>query len=143
VKATVTDARRPIHLAALAGTSVSIYAATLAVVAAIQSSEDTALIDARAPLEAATRSVSLGHDALSARLDQAENAYGAAASAYDRTRPRLDGVESTLDRLAGSVAAVSGSARSLPDRVALPPVTPTIVTRVSSPAHVTTGASGH
>jgi hypothetical protein len=139
----MTDARRPVHLAVLAGTSVSLYAATLAAVATIQSSSDAAVIDARSPLEAATRTISLDHDALSSRLAQAEDAYGAAAAAYDRTRPQLDGVESTLDRLAGSVAAVSGSARSLPDRVALPSVTQTVVQRASSPAHVSTGPSGH
>jgi len=140
---TMTNARLPVHLAVLAGTSVTLYAVALALVATIQSNGDVAVIDARAPVEAATRSVSLDHDALASRLDETEQAYGAAAAAYDRARPRLDGVESTLDRLSGTVAAVSGTARSLPDRVALPSVTQTVVTRVSSPAHVTTGASGH
>jgi hypothetical protein len=139
----MTEIRRPVHLAVLAGTSVSVYAATLAVVATFQSSADATVIDVRAPLDAAARSVSLDHDALSTRLDQAENAFGAAAAAYDRSRLRLDGVESTLERLASSVAAVSGSARSLPDRVALPSVTHTIVTQATAAAHVTTGASGH
>jgi hypothetical protein len=139
----MTDGRRPIHLAVLAGTSVGVYAATLAAVVAMQSHADATIIEARSPVDAATRSVTLGHDLLMSRLDQLENAYASAAAGYDRARPRLDGVESTLDRLAGSVEAVSGTARSLPDRVALPPISRTIVTRASTPAHATTGASGH
>ena len=139
----MTDTRRPVHLAVLAGGCVGLYAASLAVVATIQSTADATVIDRRAPVEAATRSVAIDHDALSSRIDRAEDAYRVAAAAYDRARPRLDGVESTLDHLAGTVATVSGSARSLPDRVALTTVTRTIVTRVSSPAHVVTGSSGH
>jgi hypothetical protein len=137
-----SEGRRPVHLAVLAGASVGVYAATLAAVAGLQSDADSTLIEARSPIEAATRSVGLGDDGLTARLDRAEDEYAAAAAGYDQARPRLDGVESSVDRLAESVQAVTGTARSLPDRIALPPVTRTIVTRATTPAHATTGASG-
>ena len=139
----MTDARRPIHLAVLGGATVGVYAASLAVVTALQSAADARAMDARAPLDVATRSMAADHDELDRRLDLAESAYGTLAAAYDRARPTLDGVDSSLDRLSGAVSAVSGSARSLPDRVALPSIAPTIVTRASTSAHVTTGASGH
>lgn len=139
----MTDARRPTHLAVLLGASAGIYAVSLAGVTALQSSADQALIVARTPVDSATVSVTVGHDALESVLSRADQAYTEAAGRYDRLAPRLDGLETSLDALAGNVAKVSGAAKSLPGRVALPTVTRTVTTRVAAPAtHATTGASG-
>jgi hypothetical protein len=138
----MTDARRPTHLAVLLGASAGIYAASLAGVTALQSSADRAIIDARAPLDAATVSLTGGHDALESDLDRADRAYGDAAARYDRLAPRLDGLETSLDTLAGTVTQVSGAAKALPGRVTLPKVTRTVQTKAAPVTHATTGASG-
>ena len=138
----MTDARRPAHLAVLLGASAGIYAVSLAGVTALQSATDQAVIDDRAPLGAATTSLSGGHDALESDLDRAARAYDDAAAGYDRLGPRLDAMETSLDALAGSVSKVSGAARALPGHVALPPVTRTVTTKAAPVTHATTGASG-
>jgi hypothetical protein len=139
----VTDVRRPPHLAVLLGASAGIYAVSLAGVAALQSSADQARIDDAAPLDAATVSLSGGHDALEIGLDRAARAYAEAAAGYDRLAPRLDAMEASLDALAGTVAQVSGAAKALPGRVSLPTVTRTVTVRAKAPVtHATTGASG-
>jgi hypothetical protein len=139
----MTDARRPTHLAVLLGASAGVYAVTLAGVTVLQSATDQALIDARTPVDSATISLSGGHDTLESELDLADRALGEAAERYDRLAPRLDGLETSLDTLAGTVSQVGGAARALPGRVSLPKVTRTVTTRVAAPAtHATTGASG-
>jgi hypothetical protein len=139
----MTDARRPTHLAVLLGASAGIYAVSLAGVTALQSATDQARIDARAPIDSATLSLSGGHDAIETELDRADRAYAEAAARYDRLGPRLDGLGTSLDALAGTVSQVSGAAKALPGRVSLPKVTRTVTTRVAAPAtHATTGASG-
>jgi len=137
-----TEPRHPIHLVVLAGASAGIYAATLAGVAALQAGSDEALIEARAPLAAATTSVSAGLDTIQGALDATAGAYGDAAARYDRLARRLDALETSLDALAGSVSTVTGAAKALPQRVELPRVTRTVSTRVAPATHVTTGASG-
>ena len=136
------ESRRPVHLAVLAGASAGIYAASLAGVAALQAGSDEALIDARAPLAAATISVSAGLDDLQGALDATTGRYGSAAGRYERMTRRLDALETSLDTLAGRVSTVTGAARALPQHVALPRVTKTLPTRVAPAPHVTTGASG-
>ena len=138
----MTDARRPVHLAVMLGASAGIYAVSLAGVTALQSAADRALIEDRAPLGEATRSLSGGHDGLETDLDRAAREYGAAAASYDRLGPRLDEVETSLDALAGTVSQVSGAARSLPGHVALPAVTRPVSSRPAPVTHATTGASG-
>lgn len=138
----MTDARRPIHLVVLLGATAGIYAVSLAGVTALQSAADRALIDDGAPLDATTSSLSAGHDAFENDLARAARAYGDAAAGYDRLAPRLDELEISLDTLAGTVAKVSGAAKALPARVALPTVTRTVTTRTAPATHATTGASG-
>ena len=138
----MTDPRRPTHLAVLLGASAGIYAVSLAGVTAIQAAADRALIDGRAPLDAATVSLSDGHDTLESDLDRAARAYAEAAARYDRLVPRLDGFETSLDGLAGTVSQVSGAAKALPGRVALPKVTRTVSSKTAPATHATTGASG-
>ena len=138
----MTDARRPAHLVVLLGASAGMYAVSLAGVTALQAATDRAVIDDRAPLDAATTSLAGGHDALESDLDRATRAYGDAAAGYDRLGPRLDAMEESLDALAGSVSQVSGAALALPAHVALPKVTRTVTTRSAPVTHATTGASG-
>jgi hypothetical protein len=138
----MTDARRPAHLAVLLGASAGIYAVSLAGVTALQSATDQAVIDERAPLGAATTSLSDGHDALEGDLERAARAYGDAAAGYDRLGPRLDAMETSLDALAGTVSQVSGAAKALPGHVTLPVVTRTVTTAAAPVTHATTGASG-
>jgi hypothetical protein len=140
---TMTDARRPVHLAVLVGASAGIYAISLAGVTVLQSSADQALMAERAPLESTIRGVAGGHDALDADLTRAAQDYGDAAGRYDRLAPGLSAMESALDDLAANVADVSGAARALPGHVALPVVTRTVTVAAKRPVtHGTTGASG-
>jgi ABC-type phosphonate transport system ATPase subunit len=138
----MTDARRPVHLVVLLGATAGIYAVSLAGVTALQSAADRAHIDDGAPLDATTSSLSAGQDAFERDLASAARAYGDAAAGYDRLAPRLDELEISLDTLAGTVAKVSGAAKALPARVALPTVTHTMTTRAAPATHATTGASG-
>jgi len=138
----MTEPRRPVHLAVLLGASAGIYAVSLAGVAALQSTTDRALIDERAPLDAATTALSGGHDAVETDLEGAVRAYGDAAAGYDGLGPRLDEMETSLDALAGTVSRVTGAARTLPGHVTLPVVPRTVTTRAAPASHATTGASG-
>ena len=133
---------RPLHLAVLVGASAGIYAMSLGTVAALQSATDRAVIDARAPLDRAIRDLAATNAGLTAGLDRVAHADDGLSSAYDRVGPLLGTAETTLDALSASVARISGIAGALPDRVALPAVPRTVVSRATSPAHATSGASG-
>ena len=137
-----TDGPRPVHLAVLAGASVGIYAVSLATVAVLQSSSDAAVIDARSPLDQAIRDLAATNERMATDLDRVARADDVMASAWDQVGPGLDATEATLDSLTASVARITGAAGALPDRVALPAVPRTVVTRGATPAHATTGASG-
>lgn len=137
-----TDGPRPVHLAVLAGASAGIYAISLATVAVLQSSSDSAVIDARAPLDQAIHEVSATNDRMAGALDRAGRADETLASTWDRVGAGLDATETTLDDLATTVARITGAAGALPDHVAVPAVPRTAVTRGTTPAHATTGASG-
>jgi hypothetical protein len=119
----MADPRRPLHLVVLLGASAGLYATSLAGVTFLQSATDRALIDDRAPLDAATGSISSDHDSLESDLARAARAYDAALARYDLLGTQLDGMESSLDNLAGTVSDVSGAAKALPGRVTLPRVT--------------------
>jgi hypothetical protein len=138
----MTEKRRPVHLAVLLGTSAGMYALSLAGVTALQASADGALIDERAPLGSATSSLAGAHDSLETDLATIARVYGDAAARYDRLTPGLDGMESSLDALGSSVSQVSGAARALPGRVALPAVARSVSTSTAPVTHARTGASG-
>jgi hypothetical protein len=133
---------RPIHLAVLTGASAGLYAVSLAMVAALQSSSDAAVMAARAPLDQAIRDLSATNDRIAGDLDRVGRADDTLASTWDPVGPALDATESTLDRLSTTVARITGAAGALPDRVAIPAVPRTVVARGTTPAHTTTGASG-
>lgn len=140
----MTDVRRPIHLAVLAGLSVSAYAGSLALVAAIQSSADAALIAERAPIRQIADTISSGHDGLEATLAAATRRYNQMTDRYGELLPKLDGVETSLDTLARTTARVTDSTLTLPTHIKLPPVQAAArVVRAAAPStHATTGASG-
>ena len=145
---------RPLHLFVLAGASAGIYAGSLAGVTFLQSSVDQTLIGARAPLDTATSSLVSSHDTLEASIAKADQAYTDAAARYDLLTPMLGGMETSLDKLASAVSAVSGAANALPARVALPTVARSVssssttgtTTRAKAaappPTHAKTGPSG-
>lgn len=140
----MTDLRRTVHLAVLAGLSAGAYAGSLALVAMLQSSSDATLIAERAPLRTAADAITSSHDRLEAAVAAAEERYRRVADRYGALLPGIAGVETSLDGLARTTAAVTDSTLALPAHVRLPSVqaAPRVV-RVASPSsHATTGASG-
>lgn len=145
--AAMTEARRPVHLALLAGLSAGAYAGCLALVAVLQSSADAALIADRAPIRTATQAIAADHDRLEAAMAAATRRYGQLADRYTALLPGIAGVNSSVEALAKTTAGVTNSTLSLPAHVSLPtvravPTAPRVV-RVPAPAtQATTGASG-
>lgn len=140
----MTELRRPVHLAILAGLSASAYAGSLALVAMLQSSSDAALVAERAPVGSAADRLTAGHDRLDAAIAAATRRYGEAAGRYGALASEITGLETALDALATTTASVTNSTTTLPTHVSLPAVqaAPRVV-RVSAPAtQATTGASG-
>ena len=144
---TMTDARRPLHLAVLVGVSTGTYAIALAGVTALQSASDAAIAADRAPYELAADRLAAGHDRVEAALEDAGRDYDLLASSYDGLAPRLVDMEASLQGLGDRAIRLSDSIGSLPSRVSVPRM-PTIRSapapaKVSKPAtHGTTGASG-
>ena len=140
----MTDLRRTVHLAVLAGLSASAYAGTLAVVAMLQSSADAALVAEQAPIRSAADAIKASHDGLEAAVAAATQRYSRLTDRYSALVPRIAGVETSLDALARTTAGVSDSTLTLPTHISLPAVqaAPRIV-RVAAPTtQATTGASG-
>jgi hypothetical protein len=140
----MTELRRAVHIAVLAGVSASAYAGSLALVAKLQSSADTTQAAQRAPIRAAADAISASHDRLEAAVEAATQRYGRMTDRYGALLPEIAGVETSLDALAKVAAGVTDSTLTLPTRVTLPAVqaAPRVV-RVAAPAtQATTGASG-
>lgn len=140
----MTELRRPLHLAVLAGLSAGAYAGSLALVTMLQSSADAALVAERVPVRAAADEIAASHDGLEAAVAAAANRYSRLAERYSGLLPAIAGIETSIDSLAKTTAAVSDSTLSLPTHVRLPAVqaAPRVV-RVAAPAtQATTGASG-
>jgi hypothetical protein len=140
----MTELRRPLHLAVLAGLSAGAYAGSLALVTMLQSSADAALVAERVPVRAAADEIAASHDGLEAAVAAAANRYSRLAERYSGLLPAIAGIETSIDSLAETTAAVSDSTLSLPTHVRLPAVqaAPRVV-RVAAPAtQATTGASG-
>ena len=145
MRQTMTDARRPLHLAVMIGASTAIYAASVAGVTALQSNTDRALTLRQAPALDAVARLRVGHDRLESRIDGAAAAYERAARAYDALTPGLLDTALSLTRLGEHVASVTGAASALPERVALPPISRTVIRAPVAPrpkTNATTGASG-
>ena len=140
----MTELRRPVHLAVLAGLSASAYAGSLALVTMLQSSADAALIAERAPIRAIADTIAARHDGLEATVAAASRRYSQMTDRYGALLPKLATVETSLDTLAKTTAGVTDSTLTLPTHVSLPSVqaAPRVV-RVAAPTtQATTGASG-
>lgn len=140
----MTEARRPLHLAVLAGLCAGAYAGSLALVTMVQSSADAALTAERAPIRDVAATIAAQHDALEATAAAAIRRYGQVTDRYGALLPNLATVETSLDALAKTTAGVTDSTLAFPTHISLPTVqaAPRIV-RVAAPAtHATTGASG-
>lgn len=142
----MTDPRRdrsiPAHVFVYLGLSAGTYAVALAGVTALESATEASQIAQRAPLVQALGDISAGHDLLAARLDRAKAAYADAAAAYGVATSPLAQLDASLEALATQVAAIDGTARSLPASVALPKVATTVTTAAVPKTQATTGASG-
>lgn len=139
----MTEARRPVHLAVLAGISASAYAISLAGITALQAATDADLAADRAPATRAANLMATGHEDIETTLDQATRAYSLAANRYSQLVPQLEGVEQQLEQLTKRASAITGAANALPGRVALPRIASSTrtVTRTTV-VNATTGASG-
>ena len=140
----MTELRRTVHLAILAGLSASAYAGSLALVTRLQSSADASLVADRAPVRAAADAISASHDRLEATITGAMERYGRLADRYGILVPKIAGVETSLDALARTTSGVTDSTLTLPTHLTLPtvPTAPRSV-RVAAPVtQATTGASG-
>jgi hypothetical protein len=140
----MTDLRRGVHLAVLAGLSATAYAGSLAFVAFLQSAADSTLVAERAPVQAAADQVGASHDGLEAALAAATQRYGRLAGRYGSLLPAITRVEGSVDALARTTAGLTDSTLTLPSRISLPAVqaAPRVV-RVAAPTtQATTGASG-
>lgn len=147
--AAMTEVRRPVHLAVLAGLSASAYAGSLALVTMLQSSADASLVAERAPIRAMADSIAANHDRLEATVAAAGLRYNEMTDRYGALLPKLATVETSLDALAKTTAGVSNSTLKLPTHISLPTVhaAPRIASApaagAAAPAtHATTGASG-
>ena len=138
----MTDTRRPIHLVVMVGASTALYAISVAGVTALQSASDRDLIRRQSPAEDAAARWRLGNDHLETTLGRASDAYAGAADRYRALAPGIDGMETSLDSLAGRIQAVGGAAKALPDRVSLPKMPRTAPAATRPRTTATTGASG-
>jgi hypothetical protein len=127
------------------GASTAVYAVSLAAVTGLQSNDDRTLAARQAPAEDAAARLRDGHDQLESAIARVSDAYDRAVGAYDGLAPRLEATEASLADLATTAQSISGAARSLPDRISLPPISRTVVRTVASrpTTSASTGASGH
>ena len=141
----MTEVRRPVHLAVLAGLSAGAYAGSLALVAMLQSSADGAVIAERAPIREIADTIATRHDGLEATVAAAMQHYNQVTDRYSALVPKFEGVETSLDGLAKTTAGVTDSTLTLPTHVSLPTVqaAPRVVRAAAPRTHATTGASGH
>jgi hypothetical protein len=136
-------AGRRYHLAVALGLSTGAYAALLAGVTRLQAESEGQLVDQRRPSAAALDALGSAHDALESDLRSASDLYNRYAATYRTTAATLAQIEKSLGTLNTTVRRVEGGSQTLPDRVALPTVSSTVVTVIRPTAHATTGGSGH
>jgi hypothetical protein len=119
------------------------FGLSLAAAAALQSGMDAAVAADRAPFASAVERLTAENDRLEQRLAMLGALDARAVNAAGSIGDGIAAMETRLDRLSSTVAAVDGAARSLPARVALPPVVRSVqVGGGSARAHVSTGGSG-
>jgi hypothetical protein len=132
------------HLPVLAAVGTALYAASLAFVTGQQATADARVVASREPIRRATVEAASNRESLTDALKRAAVALQHANEGYAATVAQSASLDEALQLLAGRVAAASGSAASLPDRVQLTAPRTTVVTVVTQPPPVqaTTGASG-
>lgn len=136
-------ASRPVlHLPVIAAVCTGVYAGSLAGVAGLQATQESALAEARQPLlDAAAR----GREASASTAEavgRANDALAAASERYSAVMQTSGDLDGALGRLTEQVAEISGAAAQLRTSVALPAAGGS-VSMVSAPAtQATTGASG-
>ncbi len=133
----------PAHIGILLGLSTGAYALSLAFVSGLQTSAEAAVATERAPALATIDQLDRGHAQLERNLAAARSAYEGAAAAYAASGTAFTELEARLADLATAVAAVSGSAASMPTTVRLPSVSRSVRGGSAPAVHATTGASGH
>jgi hypothetical protein len=94
----------------------------------IQVDTDRALIADRLPAQQAIELLGAHHDRMSGQLDLARQLYADGASVYDDMTAQLGTVDSGIERLAQTLAAIETLSASLPEGFSLPRV-PTLPTR--------------
>ena len=139
---TMTEPRRPLHLAVFLGLSAGAYAVGLAGVTALQAQSEEVMLADRGPTTQAIDRISAAHDLPEGRADRAAAAYARATSGYDAVGLGLVDVEARLSRLADVVGTIEGAARALPARAALPTVGHAVSAVARPVVHATTAASG-
>jgi hypothetical protein len=132
----------PAHVAVLLGLSTGAYALSLAFVSGLQASSEAALAAERAPALATIDAVDHAYARLEADLQAARSAYEASAAAYAATGTGFADVEARLADLAKAVAAINGTAASMPASVRLPSVSRSVSGTAAPVVHATTAASG-
>lgn len=140
----MTDVRRLLHLAVLAGLSASAYAGSLALVTMLQSTADEAVIAERAPVRQIADRIAASHDGLESTIAAAARRYNEMTDRYGALQPRLATVEASLDALARTTAGVTDSTLAFPSHISLPKlqVAPRFAAGAAPTTHATTGASG-
>jgi len=138
----VPDRRLPLHVPAFLGCSTGAYALTLAGVTAVQSATDMALDRERAPMAHSLDAISSDHAALEQSMLELADDYDRLATSYAGLGPTFDAVETGLERIAKTAAAITKSAASMPTRVALPSMQSAPRRAAPPPTHASTGASG-
>jgi hypothetical protein len=138
----MTDARRPLHVAAFLGLSAGAYAIGLAGVTALQADSEAMVLLDRVPTERSIAEIVAQHDALETGADRAARSYADAVRGYDTLSGTLAEVEAQLATVADIVGSVQGATAALPTRVVLPRVTRTVTAASQPTVHATTAASG-
>jgi hypothetical protein len=138
-----TIPRVPTQVLAMIGLTGGCFGLSLAAAAALQSGTDATVAADRAPFASAVDRLTAENDRLEQRLLMLGALDARAADAAGPIGNGIAAMETQLDRLSSTVAAVDGAAQALPARVALPPVVRSVrVGSGSTPAHASTGGSG-
>jgi hypothetical protein len=122
--------------------SAATYAVTLAGVAGLQAADDRARIEAQQPSVDALAVLTSHNDDLATRLDRSATVYDALAAGYDPLVGNLATLETRIDELSGTVAAIVRSSANLPSRAPIGTSVRAAPKSSRPTSHATTGASG-
>lgn len=113
----------PARAGMLLGASAAVYAISLAAVAGLQASDDTAIAARRQPFVDAIADGRAANDTLEAAITRIDLQASSLASSYSRSADDVAAYEARLDDLAALVAETQGSMAAMPTRIKLPNVT--------------------